>query len=126
MMGKKVLIVDDEPDFCKALPDFLQSKGWETVVAFSGEEALPAYMQEKPDVVLLDIKMPGMDGLETLRELKVLDQGANVFMVTAVEKDELAKQAMNEGAFDYITKPVDHNYLELVLMTKLALLAGDE
>ena len=47
-------------------------------------------------------------------------------MVTAVEEDELAKQAMNEGAFDYITKPVDHNYLELVLMTKFALIEGDE
>jgi len=126
MMLKKVLIVDDEPDFCDALQDFLKIRGFEVAIALSGEEALPAYMREKPDVVLLDIKMPGMDGLETLRELKVLDQGANVFMVTAVEKDELAKQAMNEGAFDYIIKPVDHNYLELVLMTKLALLAGDE
>ena len=126
MMLKKVLIVDDEPDFCDVLRDILRSKGFEVAIALSGEEALPAYMQEKPDMVLLDIRMPGMDGLETLRELKVLDQGANVFMVTAVEKDELAKQAMNEGAFDYIIKPVDHNYLELVLMTKLALLAGDE
>ena len=120
------MLVDDEPDFCDALRDFLRIRGFEVAIALSGEEALPAYMQEKPDVVLLDIQMPGMDGLETLRELKVLDQGANVFMVTAVEKDELAKQAMNEGAFDYIIKPVDHNYLELVLMTKLALLAGDE
>lgn len=121
MMVKKVLIVDDEPDFCDALRDFLRSKGFEVAIALSGEEALPAYMQEKPDVVLLDIQMPGMDGLETLRELKVLDQGANAIMVTAIQDDEFVKRDMVEGALDYITKPVDHDYLVLALMTKTGL-----
>ena len=125
-MAKKILIVDDEPDFCDALRDFLQSKGWETVIALSGEEAISVYTRENPNVVLLDILMPGKDGVETLRELKALDPSANVIMVTAVKEDEIAKQAMNEGAFEYITKPVDQNYLELVLMTMFALLAGDE
>ncbi len=126
MTAKKILVVDDEPDFCEVLRDFLGSKGYEVAIALSGEEALPAYMQEKPDVVVLDIQMPGMDGLETLRELKALDQGANVIMVTVIEDDEIAKRAMAEGAFDYITKPVDRDYLELALITKIRILEGDE
>jgi len=121
MIPKKILIVDDEPDFCDALRDFLRSKGFEVAIALSGEEALPAYMQEKPDVVLLDIQMPGMDGLETLQELKVLDQGANVIMVTAIEDDEIVMRAMAEGALDYIIKPVDLYYLVLGLTTKSGL-----
>ena len=120
-MLKKVLIVDDEPDYCDSLRDFLRSRGFEVAIAFSGEEALPAYMQEKPDVVLLDIQMPGMDGLETLQELKVLDQGANVIMVTAIEDDEIVMRAMAEGALDYIIKPVDLYYLVLGLTTKSGL-----
>ena len=121
MMLKKVLIVDDEPDYCDALGESLRSRGFEVAIALSGEEALPAYMQEKPDVVLLDIQMPGMDGLETLRELKALDQGANVIMVTVIADDEIAKQAMAEGALDYIIKPVDLYYLVLGLTTKSGL-----
>ncbi len=124
-MLKKVLIVDDEPDFCDVLRDILRNKGFEVAIALSGEEALPAYMQEKPDVVLMDIRMPGMDGLETLRELKVLDQGATVIMVTAIEDDEIVKRAMVEGALDYITKPVDHDYLVLAIITKTGLLGSD-
>ena len=120
-MMNKILVVDDEPDFCDVLRDFLRSKGFEVAIALSGEEALPAYMQEKPDVVLLDIQMPGMDGLETLRELKVLDQGANVIMVTAIENDEIVMWAMVEGALDYIIKPVDHDNLVLALTTKTGL-----
>ncbi len=83
-------------------------------------------MQDKPDVVLLDIRMPVMDGLETLRELKVLDQGANVIMVTAIGDDEIVKRAMVEGALDYITKPVDHDYLVLAIITKTSPLGSDE
>ena len=121
MMLKKVLIVDDEPDFCDALRDFLRIRGFGVAIALSGEEALLAYMQEKPDVVLLDIRMPGMDGLETLRELKVLDQGANVIMVTAIEDDEIVMRATAEGALDYIIKPVDRYYLVQALTTKTGL-----
>ncbi len=125
-MAKKILVVDDEPDFCEALRDFLGSKGFEVAIALSGEEALPAYMQERPDVVLLDVQMPGMDGLETLRELKAFDQGANVIMVTVIADDEIAKRAMAEGAIDYITKPVDYDYLVLAIITKIGLLGSDE
>ena len=125
-MSSKILVVDDEPDFCEALGDFLEAKGYSVAEAYSGDEALAAYRQESPDVVLLDIRMPGKDGTETLHELKALDPEASVIMVTAIHEEEIAKQAMAEGAFDYITKPIDPGYLKMALMTKLALIEKDD
>ncbi len=122
----KVLVVDDEPDFCDALRDFLGSKGYEVAIALSGEEALAAYRQHQPNLVILDMMMPGMSGLVTLRELKGLDQGASVVVVTALNEEGLAKQALGEGALDYITKPINPEYLELVLETKLVLIDADK
>jgi DNA-binding NtrC family response regulator len=121
MKSSTILVVDDEPSVCKALCRLLVDKGYGVVEAHSGDEALAAYRQERPDVVLLDIRMPGKGGLETLRELKALDPEASVIMVTAVHEEEVALQAMANGAFDYVTKPIDHDYLELALATKLAL-----
>ncbi len=118
-MLKKVLVVDDEPSCCEMLREFLAERGYHPVVANSGAEALVAYEQERPDVVLLDVLMPDKDGLETLRELKAMDPEAGVVMVTAVQEKQLALEAMTEGAFDYITKPIDCRYLDLVLKTKM-------
>ncbi len=124
-MSNKILVVDDEKVVCKELRKFLEGKGYDVVEAYSGDEAISAYTRETPDVVLLDILMPGKNGVETLHELKELDPDASVIMVTAVHEEEIAKQAMAEGAFDYITKPIDPGYLEMALMTKLALLGKD-
>ena len=125
-MPSKILVVDDEISVCKMLRLFLEGKGYDVAEAYSGDEALVAYRQESPDVVLLDIRMPGKDGIETLHELKALDPDASVIMVTAIHEEEIAKQAMAEGAFDYITKPIDPGYLEMALMTKLALIEKDD
>lgn len=125
MTVKKILIVDDCPSVCKRLRNILAGKGYSVEEAYSGDEALTAYKQERPDVVLLDIRMPDKDGLETLRELKAHDPEASVIMVTAVREEDIAKQALAEGAFDYIPKPIDVNYLDLVLMTKITLSGSD-
>ncbi len=125
-MPSKILVVDDERAVCKELRLFLEAKGYSVVEAYSGDEALEAYKLESPDVVLLDIRMPGKDGVETLHELKELDPDASVIMVTAVNEEEPAKKAMSEGAFDYITTPINREYLEMALMTKLALLGKDD
>ncbi len=122
----KILVVDDEPSARRELRKFLEGKGYDVVEASSGDEGVEVYRQERPDVVLLDIMMPGMSGLAALQELRALDPEASVIMVTVLHHEELAKQAMDEGAFDYVTKPIDRDYLEVALMTKLALLAGDE
>jgi DNA-binding NtrC family response regulator len=121
-MPSKILVVDDEPSVRKELRKFLNDKGYDVVEAGDGNEALTVYQQENPHVVLLDVRMPGKDGVETLHELKALDPEASVIMVTAVHEEDIAKQAMSEGAFEYITKPINREYLELALMTKLALL----
>jgi DNA-binding NtrC family response regulator len=121
MSVNQVLVVDDEQYVCKALRKFFEGKGYTVLEAFSGEEALETYKRERPNVVMLDIRMPGMDGLETLRELKSIDPGVSVIMITAVHEENIALEAMGEGAFDYITKPVDPNYLELSLLTKMTL-----
>ena len=121
-MPSKILVVDDEQAVCKELRKFLEDKGYEVSEAYNGDEAVAKYTLERPDVVLLDIRMPGKDGVETLHELKELDPDASVIMVTAVHEEDIAKQTMAEGAFDYITKPINREYLEMALMTKLALL----
>ena len=126
MMLKKILVVDDEPDFCEALGDFLGAKGYSVLEAHDGDQALEAYRQERPDVVLLDVNMPGKNGIETLKELRTFDPEASVIMVTAIYDEDISRLAMAEGAFDYITKPIDHEYLELALMTKLALLGSGD
>ena len=125
-MRSKILVVDDDIFVCKMLRKFLIEKGLRVVEAHNGDEAMEVFSRERPDVVLLDIRMPGKDGLETLAELKALYPEASVIMVTAVHEEGPAKQAMAAGAFDYITKPIDPDYLELSLMTKLGLLGADE
>ena len=124
-MTNKILVVDDEPDFCEALREFLAEKGFSVMEANSCEEALAAYSQERPDVVLLDVIMPGKDGRETLKELKALDPEVSVIMITALHEEDLALEAMGDGAFEYITKPVNPDYLEMALMTKIGLIAGN-
>lgn len=113
----KVLIVDDEPFVCRALSKFLKVKGYDVVSANSNGQALEAYKRERPDLVLMDVWMPGKNGIETLKELRALDPGAKVLMVTAHHEDGLDEKALAEGAFDYIVKPVEAEYLELCLET---------
>ncbi len=120
-MRYKIMVVDDEPSVCRMLRRHLMYEGYSVVEAYSCDQAVEAYIGERPDLVLLDIRMPGKDGLETLRELKAFDPEASVIMVTAVREEELAKRTMDEGAFEYITKPIDQDYLELAITTKLAM-----
>jgi DNA-binding response OmpR family regulator len=128
-MSSKILVVDDEPDFCEALGDFLEAKGCSVLEAHDGDQALAVYRQERPDVVLLDVRMPGKDGLEALRELRAFDPEARVIMITAVPEGELDKQAIadvDEGTLDYITKPFDLHSLErtLSILERMKLLSG--
>ncbi|MFQ5875400.1 MAG: response regulator transcription factor [Dehalococcoidia bacterium] len=131
MMLRKVLVVDDEPDFCEALGDYLETKGYSVLKAYDGDQALDLYQQERPEVVLLDVRMPGKDGIETLRELRVFDPEARVIMVTAVQEEALDRQAateVDEGTLDYITKPFGNESLErtLSILVRMGLLGGDE
>jgi len=106
-MNKTILIVDDEKDLCTILSDSLSRDRYRVVTAFNGKMGLQLVKKEKPDLILLDIKMPGMDGIEVLRKIKRMKKEIVVIMFTAYGTLETARKAMKLGAYDYVTKPVD-------------------
>ena len=115
----RVLVVDDEPDFIELLREFLTAKGYEVIAASNGEEALRKVKEERPHLILLDVRMPKMNGLEVLKQVRDIDHEVGVIMVTAVNEEETGRQALKLGAFDYITKPLDLKYLERSLWYKI-------
>jgi len=103
----RVLLVDDERDFLEVLTRRLGKRDVNVVGVTSGEEALQ-YLQAKPiDVAVLDVKMPGMDGLTALREIKKLNPLIEVIMLTGHASLEVALEGMRSGAFDYLMKPAE-------------------
>ena len=117
-MGK-VLVVDDEIHVLDSLKEFLAALGHEVYTAADGLEAVKKAKDERPDVVLLDIIMPGMGGIGVLEEIKKIEPSIVVVMLTALTDEEIAKTAMNLGAFDYVTKPIDLHHLEEVVMVAM-------
>ncbi|MFZ1061727.1 MAG: response regulator [Candidatus Rokuibacteriota bacterium] len=116
---RRVLVVDDEPELRAVLVEYLQGKGFEVLQAGGGEEALRRFPEFRPHIVLLDIMMPGLSGVETLRRIKTLQPGTAVIMVSAIEDQEAARQTLALGAADYVAKPVDFQYLDSVLQVHL-------
>ena len=111
MIKNKIMVVDDEPSVLKEMRILLQGKGYNVVHAHSGDEALALFTQERPDVVLLDIRMPGRDGLETLKDMGRETHTALVIMTTAVNEATTAVEAMKLGAYDYLIKPINSKEL---------------
>ena len=107
----KVLLVDDEKDFIEMLSLRLKEVGEKITVAYSGQEGLDTLEKTDIDVVILDIKMPGMDGIETLREIKKKYPLVEVIMLTGHGSTETAVEGMKLGAFDYLMKPADFDDL---------------
>ena len=106
-MAGKVLIVDDEPDVLLLLRVNLEAAGYETVLAADGETALSRIDDSQPDVVLLDIMMPVMDGWGVLRALSERESAPRVVVVSAKSSDRDIVRALTSGALDYVTKPFD-------------------
>ena len=115
----RILIVDDEPDLLSILSEELVKRGYQADAAFSGEEAIEKLKENRPDLVLLDIRMPGMGGLEALKRIREIGPDIGVIVVTAVRDARLAKEALTLGAYDYVMKPVDFTHLEMVMTAKL-------
>ena len=118
-MATRVLVVDDDPAAVELLQEFLTAKGYQVITAGDGAEGLRRAKEERPHLILLDIQMPKMDGLEVLRHLRAIDKEVGVIMITGVNDEETARQAMALGAFDYIVKPLDLPYLERSLWYKI-------
>ncbi len=102
----KVMIVDDEADFLETIVKRLKARGIAVTGVESGYKALEALDNDSPDVMILDVKMPGMDGIETLREIKKKSPLTEVIMLTGHASVESGIQGMQLGAFDYVMKPV--------------------
>ena len=107
MQEFRVLVVDDEVDFLETMVNRLKKRNLDVVGVESGEKAIQLLDKQVFDVVILDVKMPGMDGVETLREMKRLRPLMEVIMLTGHASIESGIEGMKLGAFDYIMKPAD-------------------
>ena len=117
----KLLIVDDETDVREFAASFFRKRNVEVSIAASGEEAVNLMDKQKPHLVLLDIKMDGIDGIETLRRIREKDKEVKVIMVTGRKPDdeESFNKCREYGAMDYIHKPLDLHELEKVVLSAL-------
>ena len=113
MRRGRVLVVDNEQRMCQVLKAALEGDGHHVAMAFDGREALDAFAREPFDVVICDLKMPGMDGLQVLKELKAHSQQVEVILMTAYATAQTAVEAMKQGAYDYLIKPFDTDELRL-------------
>lgn len=115
----KILVVDDIAEMRITLWTFLKKKGFNVKEAANGEQALMEIKMEKPKIVLLDERMPGMDGLMVLKKIKELDESINVVMLTAIEDEDIIKEATALGACDYLTKPCNLQEVEALILSIL-------
>lgn len=110
-MDKKILIVDDNVEFCANITDVLGLKGYETVEVYNGPDAIEAVKKEQFGLILMDFKMPMMDGLATFRKIKEINKEISVIMITAYSVEENIKEALREGLFGSFKKPVEFEKL---------------
>ncbi len=111
----KILIIDDEQSIRETLEMFLHEKGYAVMTSEDGVQGLEAVQRERPDIVILDIRLPGMGGLEVLQKIKEKGEDIYVIMITAYHAMETTIQAMKLGAYEYIHKPIDVDELEIAI-----------
>jgi len=120
----RILVVDDEAPVREVLAEYFTTEGYSVESAGSGAEALIAIRGGRADLVLLDVRMPGLDGMQVLRKIRELNEDVPVIMVTANEDVGLAKETLKLGAFDYVAKPFDFDYLDRAVAAGLARVGG--
>lgn len=112
---RKILVVDDEEEFCRNLKDILEMENYEVTTAYDGFKGLELVKQNGFDVVIMDVKMPVMDGVETFKKMKKIVPDTPVILVTAYAVEELLKDALRNGAFGTLKKPLDfHKLFQLI------------
>ena len=119
MVQETILIVDDEPHILELLSVALEDEKYRIVQAKNGKEALAKFKEEKPYLVLLDIRMPDLDGLEVLRQIEESNQTSSVIMMSAYGAMETVLEAIKQGAYDYLTKPVDLEKVKVLVRRAL-------
>ena len=110
-----ILVVDDEPDMCEMLSELLSDEGYKLETATNGKDAVKKVLGGSVDIVLLDIMMPGQDGIDTLRQIKDIRPKLPVVMITGFGTLSTARNAMKLGAYDYITKPFNIDCIKEVI-----------
>src|SRR3990172_4862001 len=115
MPGEKILVVDDEPGMRSLLSKVLMKGGYFVNAFEAGEEALQTLSEEEYDLAILDIEMPGMNGIELLKRIKQKDPSLSVVMITAYGSLQSAVEAMRQGAYDYLSKPFEMEEIKLVV-----------
>ena len=116
----KILVVDDNPSIRQLLNDFFGNlKGHTVYLAENAEEAVRLTREHLPDLALCDIMMPGTHGVDALVMMKQVAPDIRVIMITAVDEEEIAGEAMKRGGVDYVTKPLDLNYLDTLVTFQL-------
>lgn len=114
-MPSKVLLVDDEKEFVQTLSERLQMRDMGTAVVLDGKSALDLVHTDAPEVMIIDLKMPGTDGMEVLKQVKRTNPRIEVIVLTGHGSEQDKKRCMDLGAFTYMQKPVDINVLSLSL-----------
>ena len=111
----KILVIDDDSSIRETLDLYLTEEGYDVYTAPTGTDGLNMFTQQSPDVVILDIRLPDVNGFMILEDLREEDENVKVIMITAHHDMESTIKAMKEGAFDYIHKPVDVNELDIAI-----------
>ncbi len=115
-----ILVVDDEKGVYDLFHRILKKNGYTVLVAKDGKEALELVDKKSPDLVILDLKLPDMNGIQVLRRLKKINENIEVIMITGYGTMKTARMAMSLGAYDYITKPFDINYIKALIKDALS------
>ena len=115
----RILVIDDEPDVVDVISTYFTGAGYEVIGATHGGDGLMLADVQRPDVVLLDIMMPGIDGVQVLAQLRLRWPELPVIMLTAVADIEIARGTLRRGAIDYVPKPFEWEHLERVVTAAL-------
>jgi DNA-binding response OmpR family regulator len=119
LVGKqriRLLVVDDEVDVCDFVRSFFRERNFEVFVSCDGRTAVDIVKDKHPDIILLDMLMPVMNGMEALKEIRKMNNDVKIIIVTAVEDDEIVAEARNYGIIEYMTKPLILEQLEKIVM----------
>ena len=111
----RVLVVDDDPSIRETFQDYFTTSGYEVRCVGSGEEALQSWAVFQPELVITDVRMPGLSGIDLLKRLRDSDEDADVLVITAFEDMETVVSAMKAGAYDYLVKPLDLDQVEILV-----------
>ena len=113
----KILVIDDEEFMGKMMARFFSTKGYGSLLALDGKSGIALYKKYKPALVILDINMPNKNGLEVMEEIKSFDADAIIVMVTGNNDIEIGRQCLEDGAADYVSKPINLAVLERTVKT---------